>query len=126
MNPGSLLTLIALRRGMAGLRSSMTWHQDSYAHLIRAGNVPPKADLGQLQGLEAIAAGSTDVPMINGGKFDGAKAYKDSKVGGGICKLASVAVCLRIWYSLLDSALSCNSSCADCAMFQYSRLPWFV
>lgn len=45
------------------------------------GNVPPKADLGQLEGLEAIAKGATDVPMINGGEFDGAKAYKDSKVG---------------------------------------------
>ncbi|KAK9790360.1 hypothetical protein WJX73_006842 [Symbiochloris irregularis] len=45
-----------------------------------AGNVPPKADLGQLEGLEAIAKGATEVPMINGGDFDGAKAYKDSKV----------------------------------------------
>lgn len=45
-----------------------------------AGNVPPKADLGQLQGLEALASGTADVPMINGGNFDGAKAYKDSKV----------------------------------------------
>lgn len=46
----------------------------------KLGNVPPKADLGQLEGLQAVASGSSDVPMINGGKFDGAKAYKDSKV----------------------------------------------
>ena len=39
-----------------------------------AGNVPPKADLGDLSGL---ASGST---MIDGKEFDGAKAYKDSKV----------------------------------------------
>lgn len=39
-----------------------------------AGNVPPKADLGDLSGL---ANGST---MIDGGEFNGAKAYKDSKV----------------------------------------------
>eukprot|EP00775_Hariotina_reticulata_P010729 gene10729-10885_t len=39
-----------------------------------AGNVPPKADLGDLAGLEK---GST---MIDGKEFDGAKAYKDSKV----------------------------------------------
>lgn len=39
-----------------------------------AGNVPPKADLGDLSGL---ANGST---MIDGGEYDGAKAYKDSKV----------------------------------------------
>jgi protochlorophyllide reductase len=40
-----------------------------------AGNVPPKADLGDLSGLTRGAA------MIDGGEFDGAKAYKDSKVG---------------------------------------------
>ena len=45
-----------------------------------AGNVPPKADLGQLQGLEAAAAGSGESAMIDGGAWDGAKAYKDSKV----------------------------------------------
>jgi hypothetical protein len=39
-----------------------------------AGNVPPKADLGDLSGL---ASGAT---MIDGKEFDGAKAYKDSKV----------------------------------------------
>lgn len=39
-----------------------------------AGNVPPKADLGDLTGL---ANGST---MIDGLEFNGAKAYKDSKV----------------------------------------------
>ena len=39
-----------------------------------AGNVPPKADLGDLSGL---ASGKS---MIDGLEFDGAKAYKDSKV----------------------------------------------
>ena len=39
-----------------------------------AGNVPPKADLGDLSGLASKA------PMIDGKEFDGAKAYKDSKV----------------------------------------------
>eukprot|EP00889_Picochlorum_renovo_P008140 jgi/Picre1/35170/NNA_002632.t1 len=39
-----------------------------------AGNVPPKADLGDLSGLAAKAS------MIDGKEFDGAKAYKDSKV----------------------------------------------
>jgi len=43
-----------------------------------AGNIPPKADLGDLQGL---AAGFQDpICMIDGGEFDGAKAYKDAKV----------------------------------------------
>lgn len=40
-----------------------------------AGNVPPKADLGDLSGLASKAT------MIDGKEFDGAKAYKDSKVG---------------------------------------------
>ena len=39
-----------------------------------AGNVPPKADLGDLSGLTSKAS------MIDGKEFDGAKAYKDSKV----------------------------------------------
>lgn len=44
------------------------------------GNVPPKADLGDLSGLaKGTKGGATDV-MINSGEFDGAKAYKDSKV----------------------------------------------
>jgi hypothetical protein len=42
-----------------------------------AGNVPPKADLGDLSGLAGQAS------MIDGKEFDGAKAYKDSKVGVG-------------------------------------------
>ena len=44
-----------------------------------AGNVPPKADLGDLRGLAAGLDGR-HASMINGGDFDGAKAYKDSKV----------------------------------------------
>lgn len=39
-----------------------------------AGNVPPKANLGDLSGLANKAT------MIDAGEFDGAKAYKDSKV----------------------------------------------
>eukprot|EP01024_Parvocaulis_polyphysoides_P019418 TRINITY_DN1879_c0_g1_i1.p1 TRINITY_DN1879_c0_g1~~TRINITY_DN1879_c0_g1_i1.p1 ORF type:complete len:427 (-),score=68.92 TRINITY_DN1879_c0_g1_i1:446-1639(-) len=44
-----------------------------------AGNVPPKANLGDLRGLAAGLTGSSSV-MIDGEEFDGAKAYKDSKV----------------------------------------------
>ena len=42
--------------------------------------MPPKADLGDLRGLASGIDGRI-APMINGGDFDGAKAYKDSKVG---------------------------------------------
>jgi len=43
-----------------------------------AGQIPPKADLGDLRGLEAGL--KSPVTMIDGGEYDGAKAYKDSKV----------------------------------------------
>ncbi|PNG99822.1 Protochlorophyllide reductase, chloroplastic, partial [Tetrabaena socialis] len=43
-----------------------------------AGNVPPKANLGDLSGLASGV--STSSPMMDGLEFNGAKAYKDSKV----------------------------------------------
>ncbi|XP_015881452.3 protochlorophyllide reductase [Ziziphus jujuba] len=45
-----------------------------------AGNVPPKANLGDLRGLTGGLNGINSSAMIDGGEFDGAKAYKDSKV----------------------------------------------
>ncbi|XP_058217982.1 protochlorophyllide reductase isoform X1 [Rhododendron vialii] len=45
-----------------------------------AGNVPPKANLGDLRGLAGGLNGINGSPMIDGGDFDGAKSYKDSKV----------------------------------------------
>ncbi|KAK7244342.1 hypothetical protein RIF29_39162 [Crotalaria pallida] len=45
-----------------------------------AGNVPPKANLGDLRGLSGGLNGLNSSVMIDGGDFDGAKAYKDSKV----------------------------------------------
>ncbi|XP_073039749.1 protochlorophyllide reductase-like [Primulina eburnea] len=45
-----------------------------------AGNVPPKANLGDLRGLRGGLNGVGSSSMIDGGEFDGAKAYKDSKV----------------------------------------------
>lgn len=45
-----------------------------------AGNVPPKANLGDLRGLQDGLNGLNSSAMIDGGDFDGAKAYKDSKV----------------------------------------------
>ena len=78
-----------------------------------AGNVPPKADLGQLEGLEAIAAGASDVPMLNGGKFDGAKAYKDSKASSGMrARLSWSSVKPRLLTGCLVGA-----SCMHCLFF---------
>ncbi|KAL3325565.1 hypothetical protein AABB24_036676 [Solanum stoloniferum] len=45
-----------------------------------AGNVPPKANLGDLRGMAGGLNGINSSAMIDGGEFDGAKAYKDSKV----------------------------------------------
>ncbi|XP_077225739.1 protochlorophyllide reductase-like [Tasmannia lanceolata] len=45
-----------------------------------AGNVPPKANLGDLRGMVGGLNGLNSSAMIDGGDFDGAKAYKDSKV----------------------------------------------
>jgi len=42
------------------------------------GRIPPVADIGQLQGLEEGM--KQPITMVDGGKFNGAKAYKDSKV----------------------------------------------
>ena len=44
-----------------------------------AGNVPPKANLGDLRGLAGGLNGLNSSTMIDGGEFDGAKAYKDRK-----------------------------------------------
>lgn len=43
------------------------------------GMIPPLADVGQFEGLKQGMKGP-EVTMVNGGKFSGAKAYKDSKV----------------------------------------------
>ncbi|KAK7282726.1 hypothetical protein RIF29_11723 [Crotalaria pallida] len=45
-----------------------------------AGNVPPKANLGDFRGLAGGLIGLNSSSMIDGEDFDGAKACKDSKV----------------------------------------------
>lgn len=57
-----------------------------------AGQVPPLADLGDLRGL---SNGLSDLrnAMIDGGEYDGAKAYKDSKV----CNMLTMREMDRRW-----------------------------
>jgi len=43
------------------------------------GMIPPLADVGEFQGLQQGMKGP-EISMVDGGKFNGAKAYKDSKV----------------------------------------------
>ena len=45
-----------------------------------AGKIPPRADLGDCQGLARGFKVRDGITMIDGGKFDGPKAYKDAKV----------------------------------------------
>ena len=69
--------------GRAAVRS-MRWLSDGTAlayltlDLIRTGVPHHQADLGDLDGM---ANGLGGTGMIDGKDFDGAKAYKDSKVG---------------------------------------------
>ena len=42
--------------------------------------MPPKANLGDMRGLAGGLNGLNRSAMVDGGEFDGAKAYKDSKV----------------------------------------------
>ncbi|KAG6607867.1 Protochlorophyllide reductase, chloroplastic, partial [Cucurbita argyrosperma subsp. sororia] len=53
-----------------------------------AGNVPPKANLGDLRGLSGGLTGLNSSAMIDGGEFDGAKAYKDSKRAHSLVQMA--------------------------------------
>ena len=40
----------------------------------------PKANLGDMRGLNAMIEGAQPTPMVDGRTFNGAKAYKDSKL----------------------------------------------
>lgn len=48
-----------------------------------AGNIPPRADLGNLEGFEA--GFKSPICMINGGEWEAPKAYKDAKVCSFLC-----------------------------------------
>lgn len=67
-----------------------------------AGSIPPMADLGDLSGM---ARGmDKNHPMINDGEFDGAKAYKDSKVSTAKCTISTLCSYLDSyprWYLFL-------------------------
>jgi len=58
-----------------------------------AGQVPPLADLGDLRGLSNGLSDYSNV-MIDGGEYDGAKAYKDSKV----CNMLTMREMHKRWH----------------------------
>eukprot|EP00961_Rhodomonas_salina_P061291 822842-Rhodomonas_salina.2 len=55
---------------------------------VGGGLVWPKASLGKFKGMEKMLAGERAVPMIDGKVFNGAKAYKDSK----LCNMQTILV----------------------------------
>jgi len=86
---------------------------------VGGGAVWPWADLGKLNGL---AEGGKGVPMMDGGNFNGAKAYKDSK-------LANMMTVLEAHRRYHDSTGITFSSLypgciAETALFR-DKKPWF-
>ena len=47
---------------------------------VGGGAVWPKASLGDFAGMQQMLSGAKNIPMIDGKNFNGAKAYKDSKL----------------------------------------------
>lgn len=47
---------------------------------VGGGAVWPKASLGDFEGMSQMISGGQQIPMIDGKDFNGAKAYKDSKL----------------------------------------------
>jgi len=47
---------------------------------VGGGAVWPKASLGEFEGMSQMIEGGQEIPMIDGKDFNGAKAYKDSKL----------------------------------------------
>jgi len=86
-----------------------------------AGQVPPLADLGDLRGLEAGLKGGANV-MINGGEYDGAKAYKDSKV----CNMLTMREMDKRWHAKYGISFgSLYPGCvAETGLFREKRA-WF-
>ncbi|MFN3927400.1 MAG: protochlorophyllide reductase [Pseudanabaenaceae cyanobacterium] len=81
---------------------------------------PPPADLGNLEGLEA--GFKEPVSMINGKKFSGGKAYKDSK----LCNMITVRELHKRFHDATGIVFSSlyPGCVADTPLFRYSY-PWF-
>lgn len=103
-----------------------------------AGNIPPQADLGNLQGLKA----GFKYPnvMINGGDWEAPKAYKDGKVsiivhhgtiafahvcmaclGKLLCQICTMK-CVEINLSELFCSCATCSQCSRCTSASMTRL----
>jgi len=87
---------------------------------VGGGFVYPRADLGTLNGLEAGAL--KPIAMADGKNFDGAKAYKDSKV----CNMMTVAELHRRYHDSTGITFSSMypGCIAETALFREKR-KWF-
>eukprot|EP00468_Gymnochlora_sp_CCMP2014_P002935 CAMPEP_0167754710 /NCGR_PEP_ID=MMETSP0110_2-20121227/8422_1 /TAXON_ID=629695 /ORGANISM="Gymnochlora sp., Strain CCMP2014" /LENGTH=440 /DNA_ID=CAMNT_0007640621 /DNA_START=231 /DNA_END=1553 /DNA_ORIENTATION=+ len=86
---------------------------------VGGGAVWPWADLGKLNGL---AEGGKDIPMMDGGNFNGAKAYKDSKLANMMTVLEAHR---RFHGSTGITFSSLYPGCiAETALFR-DKKPWF-
>jgi protochlorophyllide reductase len=87
---------------------------------IGGGLVYPRADLGNLKGLEA--GGKKPIAMADGKPFFGAKAYKDSKV----CNMMTVTELHRRYHDKTGIVFSSMypGCIAETALFREKR-PWF-
>ena len=68
----------AAKQNKEGARMIVVGSITGNDNTVGGGLVKPIADLGELEGLEQ--GGKSPIAMIDGKAFDGAKAYKDSKV----------------------------------------------
>lgn len=87
---------------------------------VGGGLVYPRADLGDLQGL--VAGGKKPIAMADGKAFDGAKAYKDSKV----CNMMTVSELHRRYHDSTGITFSSMypGCIAETALFREKR-SWF-
>lgn len=95
---------------------------------VGGGLVYPRADLGNLQGLEA--GGTNPIAMADGKPFFGAKAYKDSKV----CNMMTVSELHKRYHDETGIIFSSMypGCIAETALFREKRqwfrkgFPWFM
>lgn len=85
-----------------------------------AGNIPPQADLGGLEGLKA----GFKYPnvMINGGDWEAPKAYKDAKVPPPTPQTTFCAYFTASLFSHSSLSLFCVAVLCVCT----TTVPWFL
>jgi len=89
---------------------------------VGGGLVWPKASLGKFKGMEKMLAGERAVPMIDGKVFNGAKAYKDSK----LCNMQTILELHKRYHESTGITFSTMypGCIAETQLFREKRL-WF-